>query len=89
MKHFSIRIIGKVQGVFFRASAKEKADYLGVSGFVRNESDGCVYIEAEGEEIILEQFLEWCWQGPPRAKVDKMDVEEGAIAKFNGFELRR
>jgi len=88
-KHFSIRVMGKVQGVFFRASAREKAEGLGVKGFVRNEADGSVYIEAEAEEIILEQFLEWCRQGPPRARIDKLDVAGGEVRKFEGFEVRR
>ena len=88
-KHFSIRISGKVQGVFFRALTKEKADELGVKGFVRNEPDGCVYIEAEADEITLRQFMEWCRQGPPRASVEKMDVTEGERKDFARFELRR
>src|SRR5258706_2006965 len=70
-KHISINVTGKVQGVFFRASAREKAEELGVKGFVRNEPDGSVYIEAEAEEIILEQFLDWCREGPPRARIHK------------------
>jgi acylphosphatase len=48
MNHVSIRISGKVQGVFFRASTKGKAEQYGINGFVRNEKDGSVYIEAEG-----------------------------------------
>jgi acylphosphatase len=88
-KHLAITITGKVQGVFFRASAKETADDLGLNGFVRNEPDGRVYIEVEGDDIILEQFLEWCWQGPPRARIDKMDVQEGKAMAFAGFEVRR
>jgi acylphosphatase len=88
-KHLTITISGKVQGVFFRASAMEQAGALGIKGFVRNEPDGSVYIEAEGEEIILEQFIEWCWQGPPRARIDKLDVVEGVTRNFEGFEVKR
>jgi len=88
-KHFSIRISGKVQGVFFRALTKEKADELDVKGFVRNEPDGSVYIEAEADERTMEQFMDWCRQGPPRARVEKMDVNEGERKDFARFELRR
>jgi len=88
-KHFSIRIIGKVQGVFFRASAQDKADELGVKGFVRNEPDGSVYIEAEADESSLQQFIDWCRQGPPRARVEKVDVKEGPRTGFKMFEMMR
>ena len=88
-KHFSIRIVGKVQGVFFRASAREKAEELDVKGFVRNEPDGDVYIEAEADEYTLQQFIEWCRQGPPRARVEKVDIKEGPLAGFEIFEMRR
>lgn len=53
-------IEGKVQGVFFRASAKEQADKLGLNGWVRNLSDGSVEIQVEGEKETLKRFLEWC-----------------------------
>lgn len=69
MKHLDIKIYGQVQGVFFRYSAKEKADELKISGFARNEPDSAVYIEAEGEESRLNKFLEWCRQGPETAKI--------------------
>jgi acylphosphatase len=88
-KHLSIRINGKVQGVFFRALTKERADELDVKGFVRNEPDGSVYIEAEADERTLQQFMDWCRQGPPRARVEKMDVNEGDRKDFANFELRR
>ncbi len=60
MKHLNIKIHGQVQGVFFRDSAKQAADKLGIKGFAKNEADGTVYIEAEGEEAGLGKFLEWC-----------------------------
>ena len=88
-KHFSIKVIGKVQGVFFRALTKEKADELGITGFVRNEPDGCVYIEAEADEKILQQFMDWCRQGPSRARVEKMEVSEGEGKAFARFEVIR
>lgn len=86
MKHLNIKIYGRVQGVFFRANAKKKAKELGITGFARNEPDGTVYIEAEGEEENLEKFLEWCHRGPPFAHVEKANSEfSPKIKKFKAF----
>ena len=65
MQHLNIRISGKVQGVFYRASAVKEAERLNIKGFARNEPDDSVYIEAEGDEDALESFLSWCAKGPP------------------------
>ena len=73
-KHLNIKIYGQVQAVFFRVSAKEKAEKLGITCSARNESDGSVYIEVEGEEGSLEEFVKWCHIGPPLAKVEKVEV---------------
>lgn len=89
MKHVNIRVIGKVQGVFFRASTKQKADELGVHGFVKNERDGSVYIESEGDEEPLISFVEWCRLGPTYARVESCEVTESGIMHFKGFEIRR
>jgi acylphosphatase len=88
MKHLSIHVTGTVQGVFFRASAKKEAHELGINGFVRNERDGSVYIEAEASEEKLEKFINWCRQGPPRSVVDKVTTKEGDLRNFEGFEIR-
>lgn len=87
MKHISIRISGKVQGVFFRASTHEKAAALGVKGIVRNESDGSVYVEAEADEKTLDEFLQWCKQGPPRARVDSCEVKAGELKNYIDFRV--
>jgi acylphosphatase len=89
MKHVNIRISGKVQGVFFRASAKEQADHYGVKGFVRNDFNGDVYMEVEGDEDQLKVFLQWCARGPSRAHVENVNVEESALRNFAFFEVRR
>jgi acylphosphatase len=89
MKHLNIRVSGKVQGVFFRASAKEQADKLGVKGFVRNEPTGEVYIEAEANEEKIELILQWCAQGPRNARVDHITSEESSLVKYGSFEVRR
>ena len=84
-----IKISGKVQGVFFRASTKDAAEQMGIKGFVRNENDGSVYIEAEGEDEKLKQFVAWCHQGPAHAHVVKVDLQEGVVQGFTKFEIRR
>lgn len=84
-KHLNIKIFGRVQGVFFRISAKKEAEKLGIVGFARNESDGSVYIEAEGEEKDLDKFLDWCKEGPNLAKVDKLEVRKGPLKNFKAF----
>ncbi|MFC1615488.1 acylphosphatase [Patescibacteria group bacterium] len=88
MKHINIKIYGDVQGVCFRYYAKEKADKFGLFGFVRNEQDGTVYIEAEGEDDGLNKFLKWCEKGPKFAKVEKVELESGDLSgAFDGFEV--
>ncbi len=88
-KRFHIWVSGKVQGVFFRAHTVEVAERLGLSGWVRNLPDGRVEIVAEGEEIHLRQLLDWCRQGPPRARVDRVEWREvPATGEFSGFSER-
>lgn len=85
----TIRISGHVQGVFFRASAREEARRLGLAGFARNEPDGSVLIEAEGVEAALERFVSWCRQGPPGSRVERVDVEHGEARGHADFTVRR
>ncbi len=61
---------GHVQGVFFRARAQEEAERLGVRGWARNEPDGTVRAHLEGSSDAVEQMVDWCHQGSPRARVD-------------------
>ena len=70
-----LRVHGKVQGVYFRASTQQKARQLGITGFVKNVEDGSVYIEAEGQDDKLEQFIHWCRFGPSSARVDGVDIQ--------------
>ncbi|WP_229367774.1 acylphosphatase [Telluribacter humicola] len=88
-KHLNITVQGRVQGVWFRASAEEKALELGLKGFVLNQPNGDVYMEAEGTEEALEQLLYWCHKGPMLARVDHVEVEDGEVQGFTEFELRR
>lgn len=82
-----IKIYGKVQGIFFRASAKEQADKLGIVGFAQNQPDGSVYIEAEGKNDNLDEFVKWCRTGPSMAKVDNIEVTEGKVKSFPQFTV--
>ena len=88
-KHISIIVSGKVQGVFFRAFTKEKADELEITGFARNEPGGQVYIEAEGEEEFLNTFVSWCRQGPRLANVTGLIINEGELKNFREFLIAR
>lgn len=88
MIHYNLTIKGRVQGVGFRYSAKNMARALGIKGFVRNLGDGSVYIEAEGEEAVVQDFLNWCKQGPDRARVEYVSVIESSIQGFTDFETR-
>lgn len=87
MKHLNITISGKVQRVSFRAAAKAVADQLSVKGYVLNQPDGTVYIEAEGDDFSLDTFLEWCNEGTDRAIVEKVEVTEGELKKYRNFEV--
>lgn len=74
-QRLKVKIYGKVQGVLFRFSAAEKAKELGLVGFVHNELDGTVYIEAEGDHTTLQEFLKWCKKGPALASVTNIQSE--------------
>lgn len=87
MKYWKIQVIGKVQGVFFRASTKAVADQLGVKGRVCNMPDGSVYIEAEGDDFAMDSFREWCYEGPEKALVEEVTIEESSPQGFRNFEV--
>ncbi|MCX2481210.1 acylphosphatase [Pedobacter sp. MC2016-15] len=87
MKHITIKITGKVQGVGFRYTTKVVADQMGVRGMIRNEKDGTVYIEAEGDDTLLEVFLEWCNEGPDRSKIENVEVTPGELKNYRNFEI--
>jgi len=88
-EHRTIRVHGRVQGVFFRQSAREQAEKLGLCGFACNNSDGTVTIEAEGPPEALKLLQQWCRQGPPAARVDKVEVQRGEMQQYTKFEVRR
>jgi len=72
-------ISGKVQGVWFRASTKQQAEQLGITGWVRNTKQGHVEAVFQGDTVALEQMISWCHQGPPLAHVQAVDVTEESV----------
>ncbi|HUV04007.1 MAG TPA: acylphosphatase [Armatimonadota bacterium] len=76
-KRFSARIYGRVQGVGFRFFAREVADELGVVGYVRNIADGGVEVVAEGDETLLEEFVDLLKAGPRSAYVSRVELSWG------------
>lgn len=87
IKHIDVTVKGKVQGVFYRASTKAVADQLGVRGFVKNEENGDVYIEAEADDVSLQMFLDWCQEGPEKAEVAEVKTAEGPVKNYRNFEV--
>jgi acylphosphatase len=89
MKTVRLIIKGKVQGVFYRATAKDVADLLGIKGWVKNLPHSNVEITATATEELLQKFISWCKQGPPKARVDEVVVEELSLEEFKGFKIMR
>jgi len=84
-----VKISGIVQGVWFRASTKQKAEQLGINGWVKNTSDGCVEAIFEGEESLVNEMIKWCYKGPPLAKVYDVKVTKNeSIEEFDNFSFR-
>jgi acylphosphatase len=81
-------ISGRVQGVFFRAEASQRARSLGLSGWVHNRPDGAVEAAFEGSREAVESMLRWCDQGPTGARVDAVDVTWEQPVGGEGFEVR-
>jgi acylphosphatase len=75
MARIAIKVTGKVQGVYFRKYTQWKAEELKLTGLVRNEEDGSVYIEAQGSDEGVEALAKWCQLGSPLAKVENVSTE--------------
>ena len=89
MPAVQLLIRGKVQGVFFRASAKDVADEIGVRGWVKNTEEGDVEILASGSHDQLQKFIEWCKIGPRRAIVTNVEVTNVDDQNFKSFNVIR
>lgn len=89
LQTLQIILKGKVQGVFYRQSAKEKAIELGITGQVMNARDGDVHIIATGTPDQLQKFVAWCSNGPSNAVVKDVITEEMALQIFDSFSIKR
>ncbi len=89
MPTIHLLITGKVQGVFYRATAKKIANQLNIKGWIKNTRDGNVEATATGNEEQLKEFINWCKQGPDNAKVEEVIVEQKPITSFDTFEITR
>ncbi|MFB6161964.1 MAG: acylphosphatase [Halococcoides sp.] len=84
-----VYVSGRVQGVFFRASTRDRADEHGVDGWVRNLSDGRVEAVFEGDPDAVEAMVAFCHEGPDRARVESVERHDESPEGLDGFEIRR
>ena len=89
MVSVQLTISGKVQGVWFRASAEKEAQRLGLTGYVCNQANGSVYAEVEGKPELVEEFIAWSHSGPEHARVDSVASKIQPVRGYDGFEIRR
>lgn len=92
IRRVRLEIYGRVQGVFYRASTREKAQELGLCGWVRNRRDGSVEAVAEGPDEMVDELVQWAHTGPTQARVDRVEIaEQEALTarELTGFEIRR
>lgn len=89
-KRIVLKISGRVQGVFFRESVRQKAEELNLAGWVRNEPDGAVKIVVEGEEINLQKLISWIQNsGPEYAEVSKVEIDwQKPTGEFKDFVIK-
>lgn len=89
MRRIHLIVRGRVQGVYFRQSAKDQADASGLAGWVRNRTDGTVEAVVEGPAEGVAQFLDWCHRGPTHAQVEEVEATELEPAGLvEGFTVR-
>lgn len=87
--HLNIKITGLVQGVGFRYHLQKAAEKNHILGFVKNQEDTSVYIEAEGGPKNLERFIKWCHIGPNSGRVDSVSISKAPLKKFSEFKIIR
>ena len=90
MKSVDVRVRGRVQGVYFRATARDEGARLGLQGWVRNVDDGSVALHLQGSSAVVDAMLSWCATGPPAARVDRVEVVDAVPDdSLGGFEVRQ
>jgi acylphosphatase len=87
MTRAEVRVVGRVQGVFFRVETRDRARSLGLSGWVRNSPDGTVEAAFEGERDRIESMITWCRRGPSGAVVQDVDVKWAEPTGEQGFRI--
>ena len=83
----TIVVKGRVQGVYFRASAKQQAMNLGIKGSIRNQEDGTVRLTIEGQEGAVEHMIDWCKKGPALARVKQIEITESEPVSSDSFDI--
>ena len=89
LQTISITVKGKVQGVYYRASAQQKAREMDITGQIKNLKNSDVYIIATGTETDLKKFTDWCRHGPPHAIVTELMAEPLPLQTFSSFSIVR
>lgn len=89
METIHMIISGKVQGVFYRASAKKKADELNICGWIKNTPEGNVEALVTGDHEQIEKFIQWCKSGPDRAVVKDVNIQKQEFKEFDSFRIER
>jgi acylphosphatase len=88
VKRVRVLVRGRVQGVFFRAEARERAESFGGAGWIRNTGDGSVEAVFEGPDEQVDSLVEWCRRGPAGARVDEVEAVPEEPAGEVGFQVR-
>lgn len=88
MKHVNITVYGQVQGVYFREMVRQTAGDYDLNGFVKNQGNGSVYIEVEGESWKIDKLIEKCRQGTEQSNVEQVTSSEGSMQNFSSFNVR-
>jgi acylphosphatase len=82
-------VSGKVQGVFYRDTARRKAQLANITGWAKNLTDGRVEIMASGKQAVVKEFADWLWEGSPASRVENVECEQVPHHEFDSFLVKR